>query len=56
MFAFVYSMIFIQGLFIFKNRYVGGFTDKRMIQVATGYTHCLGLADVSLFSSSTGNN
>jgi hypothetical protein len=43
-------MIFIKGLFLFQNRYLGGFNDRRMIQVATGYTHCLGLTDVNLFS------
>jgi hypothetical protein len=29
-------------------RYLGGFTDKRMIQIAAGHNHCLGLTDVSL--------
>ena len=30
-----------------QTRVLKGFTDKRMIQVAAGYTHCLGLTDVS---------
>ncbi len=34
----------------FSNRYLGGFSEKRMIQIAAGYSHCLGLTDVSFFS------
>lgn len=30
-----------------KIRFLQGFVDKRMIQVAAGYNHCLALADVS---------
>ncbi len=40
-------LIVLKGLFIFQNRYLEGFNDRRMIQVAAGYTHCLGLTDVS---------
>lgn len=28
------------------DRYLGGFGERRMIQIAAGYTHCLGLTDV----------
>ena len=31
-------------------RYLGGFSDKRMVQVAAGYSHCLGLTDVCLLN------
>jgi hypothetical protein len=34
----------------FSNRYLGGFSEKRMIQIAAGYSHCLGLTDVSFLS------
>jgi hypothetical protein len=44
---YLYSMKSIKKLFIFKNRYLEGLNDRRMIQIAAGYTHCLGLADVS---------
>lgn len=37
------------GFFYQKPDYLGGFKDKRMIQIAAGYTHCLALADVSSF-------
>ncbi|CAF1465462.1 unnamed protein product [Rotaria magnacalcarata] len=33
------------GFFYQKPEYLGGFTDKRMIQIAAGYNHCLGLTD-----------
>ena len=33
--------------FIFNNRYLEGFDDRRMIQIAAGYNHCLGLTDVN---------
>jgi hypothetical protein len=33
--------------FYLKNRFLRGYTDRRMIQIAAGYTHCLGLSDVS---------
>lgn len=29
------------------SRHLKGFSDRRMIQIAAGYTHCLGLTDVS---------
>jgi hypothetical protein len=32
----------------FSNRYLGGFSEKRMIQIAAGYSHILGLTDVCL--------
>ena len=35
---------------LFFDRYLGGFSEKRMIQIAAGYTHCLGLTDVSFDS------
>lgn len=53
MFVILKSMISIKGLF---HRYLRGFGDRRIIQVTTGYTHCLGLADVNLVSSFTKNN
>jgi hypothetical protein len=34
----------------FSNRYLGGFSEKRMIQIAAGSSHCLGLTDVSLIN------
>ncbi|CAF1039515.1 unnamed protein product [Rotaria sordida] len=33
------------GFFYERPEYLGGFSEKRMIQIATGYTHCLGLTD-----------
>lgn len=33
------------GLFFQKPEYLRGFDDRRMIQVAAGYNHCLGLTD-----------
>lgn len=35
------------GFFYQKPEYLGGVKDKRMIQIAAGYMHCLGLTDVS---------
>ncbi|CAF3739050.1 unnamed protein product [Adineta steineri] len=33
------------GFFYNKPEYLGGFTDKRVVQIASGYNHCLGLTD-----------
>jgi len=34
------------GLYYPKPEYLGGFSDKKMIQIAAGYSHCLALTDV----------